>query len=202
MAGVVIKSLGHHVCILEAREPASLKAEAAGLSLSSQAQELMATYVSAEAESYGFRNLFVQFLGPDAQVLQELPNAISIVTSSWTVVYERLKAKFLEQATNDPNDSLNTGTRVTDISYKESQVSLTYVDVDGKEHSLSPDLVIAADGSRSILRTKVMPSVQPTYAGCVAWRGCVPESAIPDALNATLEYKMLIARAEYGYFLT
>ncbi len=39
-------------------------------------------------------------------------------------------------------------------------------------------MVIAADGSRSTLRAQLLPGHKPAYAGYVAWRGLVAESAL------------------------
>src|SRR5476651_97256 len=40
------------------------------------------------------------------------------------------------------------------------------------------DLLVAADGIRSAVRAQVLPEAQPQYAGYVAWRGVVDESAV------------------------
>jgi 2-polyprenyl-6-methoxyphenol hydroxylase-like FAD-dependent oxidoreductase len=50
---------------------------------------------------------------------------------------------------------------------------------DGSE--AQADLLVAADGIRSTVRQLLAPSVQPRYAGYVAWRGLVEEDALsPD----------------------
>jgi 2-polyprenyl-6-methoxyphenol hydroxylase-like FAD-dependent oxidoreductase len=50
---------------------------------------------------------------------------------------------------------------------------------DGSE--AQADLLVAADGIRSTVRQLLAPSVQPRYAGYVAWRGLVEEAALsPD----------------------
>ncbi|MFI1868313.1 FAD binding domain-containing protein [Streptomyces jumonjinensis] len=42
------------------------------------------------------------------------------------------------------------------------------------------DLVIGADGYRSVVRNTVCPDVRPAYAGYLAWRGAYPESRLAD----------------------
>jgi 2-polyprenyl-6-methoxyphenol hydroxylase-like FAD-dependent oxidoreductase len=48
------------------------------------------------------------------------------------------------------------------------------------------DLLIAADGYRSIIRDIYMPDVQPIYAGYVIWRGVADESAMPKSARDTI----------------
>ena len=51
------------------------------------------------------------------------------------------------------------------------------------------DLLVAADGFRSGVRAQYLPDVQPLYAGYVAWRGLVAESAFaPDVHRDLFEY--------------
>jgi 2-polyprenyl-6-methoxyphenol hydroxylase-like FAD-dependent oxidoreductase len=48
------------------------------------------------------------------------------------------------------------------------------------------DLLIGADGIRSTVRESLWPQVQPRYAGYVAWRGLVDESAFPPEIHREL----------------
>jgi 2-polyprenyl-6-methoxyphenol hydroxylase-like FAD-dependent oxidoreductase len=45
------------------------------------------------------------------------------------------------------------------------------------------DLLVGADGENSIARQQFWPTVQPTYAGYLAWRGLVPEDEMPPAAS-------------------
>jgi 2-polyprenyl-6-methoxyphenol hydroxylase-like FAD-dependent oxidoreductase len=48
------------------------------------------------------------------------------------------------------------------------------------------DVLIGADGLRSTVRRQCLPAAAPLYAGYVAWRGLVPEGALPPAIHADL----------------
>jgi 2-polyprenyl-6-methoxyphenol hydroxylase-like FAD-dependent oxidoreductase len=45
------------------------------------------------------------------------------------------------------------------------------------------DLLVGADGLRSAVRAQLFPGAEPAYAGYVAWRALVEESAIPAGLR-------------------
>lgn len=45
------------------------------------------------------------------------------------------------------------------------------------------DLLVAADGIRSTVRTQLLPEAEPRYAGYIAWRGLVDESAFPQDVH-------------------
>ena len=46
---------------------------------------------------------------------------------------------------------------------------------------VSADLLVAADGIRSTVRQQLLPDLTPLYAGYVAWRSLIPESALPPS---------------------
>ena len=48
------------------------------------------------------------------------------------------------------------------------------------------DVLIGADGLRSTVRQQCLPAVAPLYAGYVAWRALVPESALPQEIHDQL----------------
>ncbi len=52
--------------------------------------------------------------------------------------------------------------------------------------TVEADLLVGADGLRSAVRGAVVGEIAPEYAGYVAWRGLVAESALPAAAHAAL----------------
>jgi 2-polyprenyl-6-methoxyphenol hydroxylase-like FAD-dependent oxidoreductase len=52
------------------------------------------------------------------------------------------------------------------------------------------DLLIGADGIRSSVRAQLAPQARPAYAGYVAWRGLLEESALSEAARRDLVDRM------------
>jgi 2-polyprenyl-6-methoxyphenol hydroxylase-like FAD-dependent oxidoreductase len=65
---------------------------------------------------------------------------------------------------------------------------------DGSE--VRGDLLIAADGLRSSVRARLLPELQPAYAGYVAWRALMPESEAVRAARDILERDYLFCVPE------
>jgi 2-polyprenyl-6-methoxyphenol hydroxylase-like FAD-dependent oxidoreductase len=52
--------------------------------------------------------------------------------------------------------------------------------------AIGADVLIGADGLRSTVRGQCLPETVPLYAGYVAWRALLPESAIPPEIHREL----------------
>jgi 2,6-dihydroxypyridine 3-monooxygenase len=91
--------------------------------------------------------------------------------TSWGLVYRALRGAF-------PNANYHQGSSLIGFSQTESGVAVTFEGAG----ELTADILVGADGSRSLARQKLMPDVTPCYAGYVAWRGIVPESSASELL--------------------
>ena len=118
--------------------------------------------------------------------------------TSWDLVYYILRANYdgVKSAYCDVPPPAETdgkathlhGHKVTDVKDRGDTVKVFYTTNDGKEGSMTADLVIAADGPSSTIRSILQPGVQRSYAGYVALRGTVPENeASPAAREAFSE---------------
>jgi 2-polyprenyl-6-methoxyphenol hydroxylase-like FAD-dependent oxidoreductase len=56
----------------------------------------------------------------------------------------------------------------------------------GDQGVIESDLLVGADGLRSTIRQQCLPQLAPLYAGYVAWRALIPETAIPPAIHREL----------------
>src|SRR5471030_1312792 len=100
-------------------------------------------------------NLIEQFTMPQTQ-------------TSWNLLYTTMKQEL-------PAESLHSGEAFTGFEVDGEQVVAHFA----TGRSERADLLIGADGARSSVRRVLLPEVAPSYAGYVAWRGLVPEDALP-----------------------
>ncbi|MDH0682995.1 MULTISPECIES: FAD binding domain-containing protein [Achromobacter] len=104
-------------------------------------------------------------LALDGSVLASRP--LPQLLTAWGRLYSILKARF-------PESRYHRGHALERITQDEHTATLEFVG----GARVSADLVIAADGLRSTIRQALLPEVRPEYAGYIAWRGLVEESAL------------------------
>jgi 2-polyprenyl-6-methoxyphenol hydroxylase-like FAD-dependent oxidoreductase len=95
--------------------------------------------------------------------------------TAWDRMYALLRSAW-------PSDLYHRGKELRSIEQSPAGVACTFAD----GSRVSGDLLIGCDGLRSNVRSVVLPEVQPMYAGYVAWRGLVPESAFSPELHDQL----------------
>ncbi len=76
------------------------------------------------------------------------------------------------------------GRKALEIRDVDEEVEIVFESEDGKK-SERAEMVIAADGPSSTIRKLLLPDVERTYAGYVAWRGTVPEGEASQRLEDT-----------------
>src|SRR5690606_7992045 len=94
------------------------------------------------------------------------------ILSSWGRLYRALKDAF-------PAEDYHFGKSLQSFTDDGSAVAARFED-GTRAHG---ELLIGADGIRSTVRAQILPQAQPQYAGYVAWRGLVPEAALPPDLQ-------------------
>ena len=72
------------------------------------------------------------------------------------------------------------GREVTGFRQSGDSVRVTLADSTGTTGA-DADLLVCADGVSSLARARLLPEVRPSYSGYVAWRGTLPEQALPAA---------------------
>lgn len=91
------------------------------------------------------------------------------VLTAWSRLYHVLREAL-------PSDHYHNGMQLA--SFTEDRNGVTAIFANG-DH-VTADLMVAADGIRSTVRHMLLPEAKPVYAGYVAWRGLVEESALSE----------------------
>lgn len=116
-------------------------------------------------------------LDAGGRVVAELP--IASVSSAWDRIYRPLRAAL-------PDKAYRAGQRVERVESGPNGVAALFADGARDE----ADLLIAADGIHSTLRRQFLPEAEPRYAGYVAWRGVIEESALTHEEHGLLFGRM------------
>jgi 2-polyprenyl-6-methoxyphenol hydroxylase-like FAD-dependent oxidoreductase len=97
------------------------------------------------------------------------------ILTAWERVYRVLRDAF-------PQQHYHRGCGLTAFAQNADGVVAHF----GDGRTVTADVLIGADGLRSTVRQQCLPAVAPLYAGYVAWRALLPESAIPTAIHREL----------------
>jgi 2-polyprenyl-6-methoxyphenol hydroxylase-like FAD-dependent oxidoreductase len=142
--------------------------------------------------------------------------------TSWDLLYHLLRANFdgveSEYSKAPAKESSETttkyeyGSTVTDIAVPKisstTSLDLTHpIEVklknpSGESSTIKADLVIAADGPSSAIRSIYYPNIHRSYAGYVAWRGTVPENLVSPFTLSTFAEKFVFYHSEGTQILT
>ena len=97
------------------------------------------------------------------------------VLTAWERVYRMLRDAF-------PADRYHRGRGLKAFAQNGGSVVAQFTHGGTAE----ADLLVGADGLRSTVRQQCLPAVAPLYAGYVAWRALVSESALPQEIHDQL----------------
>lgn len=210
MQGIMLKRLGHNVHVLEQNASSERPEAGAGITVGPEAQEFYKTYDLTQ-QPYSVPNPGVQILNAKSEVKRFMQRPMEM--STWSVLHYRLRANFDGYKSDlcpkppsplegDGEAVFDIGKKVTNVTYVDGTVTVYYEDVvNGGQHSLEGDLVIAADGASSSIRPLLLPDVQRIYSGYIAWRGYVLESELSEETRNILDPRLSWYICKGGYIL-
>jgi 2-polyprenyl-6-methoxyphenol hydroxylase-like FAD-dependent oxidoreductase len=100
------------------------------------------------------------------------------ILTAWSRLYHLLKTRF-------PAERYHSGKQLTGFAQDADKVRAQFAD----GQAVEADVMIAADGLRSLVRQTLLPAVKPQYAGYVGWRGLVEEADLsPRALKEVFPF--------------
>ncbi|MEH2488512.1 FAD binding domain-containing protein [Bradyrhizobium sp. AZCC 2230] len=179
---IVLRKLGATVTVHE-RLPGQMIARGAGIVVQNELIRLLQENGAGPLPFTTCRGR--RYLDPEGGdgVLQQMPQEFT----SWEAIHAALRAAV-------PDECYRPGSEVVSASQTGSKVSVTLRD----GTTVESDLFIAADGSGSPIRRKMLPEVEARYAGYVAWRGTVEESSVPSDLLPFFDDLFTFSEARSG----
>ncbi|MGH3259187.1 MAG: FAD-dependent oxidoreductase, partial [Streptosporangiaceae bacterium] len=179
-SAVSLAQAGWSVTVLE--QAAAFGEVGAGLALTGNGMTaLEALGVGQEARAAGHEGRTAGFQDPMGRWLLRIPDSradMRSLTTIWGIHRQRLHsvlrqaAGMAELITNAQVTSVRPGVAGAD------RAMVTYRTATG-ERSIESDLVVAADGVRSTVRSQLFPDARPRYSGSTSWRAVIP-GADPD----------------------
>jgi salicylate hydroxylase len=113
-------------------------------------------------------------LGPASEELYGFPYLLMHRAD----LHDELRTAFEDAAPG----RLVLGKRLSSIVEKGLHVQLHFQD----GTSTAADAVVGADGVHSVIRAELFGGSDPKFSGCVAWRGVVPASDLPEHLRVPI----------------
>ncbi|WP_050419483.1 FAD-dependent monooxygenase [Bradyrhizobium tropiciagri] len=163
---IVLRKLGATVSVHE-RTPGPMLARGAGIVVQNELLRLLEDNGAGPLPFTSCRGRrYLDHDGGDG-ILQDMPQEFT----SWEAVHAALRAAV-------PDECYRAGSEVKAVTQIGSRVSATLSD----GTAIESDLFVAADGSGSPTRQRLLPDVEARYAGYVAWRGTLDEGDVPRDL--------------------
>ncbi|UJR17254.1 hypothetical protein I4U23_004149 [Adineta vaga] len=190
LVGLALKRHGHHVHILERNSLPLFQGNGAGIFAGDETRQYMEKFDKC-GRNLVIPTMFRHHLDINGNEIYR-ENGTHYATS-WDLLYHILRANFdgIESEYCKLPDQIGAMTHydydanVTDMKVDNNGVTIFYEQKNEKK-SIQGNILIAADGASSFIRTIVNPNVKREYVGYVVWRGTVPESDISESIALAL----------------
>lgn len=187
MAGIELQQAGCEVEIFE-RSPRTLADRGAGIVMQAETLQMLTLRCGLAEDETGVWLRQRQYLGHDGK--PESQQYMPQLMTSWGLLQRAFRAAF-------PAGKYHADCQLLDFTAEGEKVCARFANGD----EVRGELLIGADGSRSTIRQKLFPEVQPRYAGYVAWRGVVHERDACDALLATFGDHFTFQQMRHSHIL-
>jgi 2-polyprenyl-6-methoxyphenol hydroxylase-like FAD-dependent oxidoreductase len=186
-AAHLLRSEGWDARVFE-RNPEDLTGRGAGLSTHPQLLDILQRIGIDFDATMGVKLDRIVFFDASGRVLVEENTAR--LMSSWGRLYRALR---------DPLPAASYRLGMSLIRVEQDERAVTAVFANGER--VEGELLVGADGGRSTVRDQFLPDLAPQYAGYVAWRAMLDESAVPPAIRAQVFERYTFCLPEGELFL-
>jgi 2-polyprenyl-6-methoxyphenol hydroxylase-like FAD-dependent oxidoreductase len=179
-AAVSLAQAGWQVTVLE-RAPAFGEV-GAGLAVTGNGMAALAALgLDGAVRAAGYLTDTAGYQDPSGRWLMRIPSTRSdprAVTTFLGLNRQRLHAVLLAAAAAAEGVELVTGAEAVAVApgAPGSEPAAVTWRTSGGEHTAETDLIVAADGVRSVVRAQLFPAIQPRYSGSTSWRAVLPDS--------------------------
>ncbi|HEY0210696.1 FAD binding domain-containing protein [Acerihabitans sp.] len=174
-AGTMLRAIGWDVDIFE-RSSRDLDSRGGGIVLQPDVIEVFRRGgIVLNDDRLGVRSAYRTVFQPDGAIQSRY--FAPQTQTSWSLIYTTLKTAF-------GDSHYHQGKRLARIEQDPVTNAVTALFDDASRER--GDLLIGADGGGSTVRSLFWPRIRPRYAGYLAWRGLVPEAAMPAAAREGL----------------
>jgi 2-polyprenyl-6-methoxyphenol hydroxylase-like FAD-dependent oxidoreductase len=173
IAAHLLRSVGWDAVVYE-RNAEDLISRGAGIGTHQHLIDILRRVGIAFDDSMGVHVNKVLCLDRDGSVVLEKETVR--VMSGWARLYRSLREPL-------PAECYRLGHGL--VRVEEDSDGVIAVFADGSR--ARGDLLVGADGIRSIVRAQYLPDAQPVYAGYVAWRAMLDERDVPDGSRDAFE---------------
>ncbi len=181
-AGIALRGIGCEVEVYE-RTPGAMASRGAGIVVQDDLLRLLRRHGAPELPVTSC--LQRRYLLPDGGdgVATAMPQRFT----SWYAIYRTLRSAF-------PGEHYHPGSTLTGFGQAEGRIVARFAE----RGEVGADLLVCADGSRSETRRRLLPEVEPRYAGYVAWRGTLEEERAPPELVRFFDQSFTFCEARSG----
>ena len=169
---LTLRAIGWRVDVFE-RSPHLLDSRGGGIVLQPEVLHAFAFAGVPHPQALGVRSNDRIFLDRAGDVVQR--GYQPQTQTSWNTLYNTMRAAL-------PADCIHAGETLVGFEQAGGRVRAAFAS--GRIET--GDLLVGADGSRSTVRSLLLPGVERRYAGYVAWRGLAPEPALGAAASTLL----------------
>lgn len=182
-AALCLVKSGHRVTVFE--QASELKAVGAGLQLSANATRVLDELGLEQALNEvtvksGGKCVRLWNTGQEWQLFDLSEESIVRYGHAYRMLYRPDLHKILVDALARVSPSaLRLGDKVTGVGQDARGVHVTLAD--GTTHH--GDVLVGADGVHSITRENLIAKDRPRFSGCIAWRGVIPRTSLPQSMQ-------------------